>query len=186
MDSEDLLEYMPEFYDGVYEMEELLKAQGQALAANDTTQELILNNQFVVTADETGVKAFEEQLGIVAKPNATLEERKQQIILESAPPQPLTKNYLYVRLANLMGMSVRFEINAALRTVVVYATGNVSEAQANDLRNWLYHILPANMLLLVHIDFITQTSSLQTYAGVAVSFKSNLASAAEMSQIEEV
>ena len=183
MDSEELLEYMPEYYDGVYEMEELLRAHGQALAANDKTQERILGNQFVVTADETGVKAFEDQLNIVAKPNATLEERKQQIILESAPPQPLTKNYLYASSTTLLGMSVRFEINTALRTVTAYATGNISAVQADSLHNWLYHILPANMLLAVHIDFTTQSSKLQAFACVAVSFKSNLVSAAETSQI---
>lgn len=183
MDSEELLEYMPEFYDGVYEMEELLKAQGKALAANDMEQEQILDNQFVVTANETGVKAFEEQLGIVSKPTATLEERKQQIILESAPPRPLTKNYLYASSTNLLGMNVRFEINTALRTVTAYATGNISAVQAENLRNWLYHILPVNMLLMVHIDFITQTSNLQAFASVAVSYKSSLVSAAETSQI---
>ena len=183
MNSEELLEYMPEYYDGVYEMEELLRAQGQALSANDKTQVLILDNQFVVTADETGVKAFEEQLGIVANPNATLEERKQQIILESAPPQPLTKNYLYASSTNLLGMSVRFEINTALRTVTAYATGNISAVQAENLRNWLYHILPVNMLLMVHIDFTTQSSNLQAFASVGVSFKSSLVSAAETSQI---
>lgn len=183
MDSEELLEYMPEFYDGVYEMEELLKAQGKALAANDKTQERILANHFVVTANETGVKVFEEQFGIVANPMATLEERKQQIILESAPPQPLTKNYLYASSANLLGMNVRFEINTAIRTVTAYATGSISVVQTDNLRDWLYHILPANMLLVVHIDFITQTSNLQSFASVAVSYKSSLVSAAEKSQI---
>ncbi|WP_289932614.1 putative phage tail protein [Lactobacillus delbrueckii] len=183
MDSEELLEYMPEFYDGVYEMEELLKAQGKALAANDKEQEQILDNQFVVTASETGVKAFEEQLGIVPKPNATLEERKQKIILESAPPQPLTKNYLYSSSTNLLGMNVRFEINTALRTVTAYATGSISAVQANNLRNWLYHILPVNMILMVHIDFTTQSSTLPAFASVAVSYKSSLVSAAETSQI---
>lgn len=183
MDSEELLEYMPEYYDGVYEMEELLRAQGQALAANDKKQEQIMANQFVVTADETGVKAFEDQLGIVAKPDATLEERKRQIILENAPPQPLTKNYLYASSTNLLGMNVRFDINTALRTVTAYATGSITEVQADNLRNWLYHILPANMLLAVHIDFNTQISNLQEFAGVAVSFKSSLVSAAETSQI---
>lgn len=183
MDSDELLEYMPEYYDGVYEMEELLKAQGQALVVNNETQEQILSNQFVLTASETGVKAFEEQLGIIAKPNATLEERKQQIILESAPPQPLTKNYLYASSTSLLGMNVSFEINTALRTVTAYATGNVSEIQALNLRNWLYHILPANMILVVHIEFTTQISDLQEFASVAISYKSSLVSAAETSQI---
>ena len=183
MDSDELLEYMPKFYEGVYEMEELLKAQGKALAANDKEQEQILDNQFIVTADETGVKAFEEQLGIVPKPTATLDERKQQIILESAPPQPLTKNYLYASSINLLGMNVRFEIDTALRTVTAYATGNISAIQADSLRNWLYHILPVNMLLVVRIDFTTQSSSLQAFASVAVSYKSSLVSAAEKSQI---
>lgn len=183
MDSEELLDYMPEFYYGVYEMEELLKAQGKALAANDKTQEQILDNQFIVTADEKGVKAFEEQLGIVSKPTATLDERKQQIILESAPPQPLTKNYLYASSTNLLGMNASFEINTALRTITAYATGNVSAVQAENLRNRLYHTLPVNMILVVRIDFTTQSSSLQSFAGVAVSYKSSLVSAAEKSQI---
>lgn len=185
MDSEELLEYMPEFYDGVYEMEELLRAQGQALAANDKTQERLMNNQFVVTADETGVKAFEEQLGIVAKPAATLDERKQQIIVESAPPQPLTKNYLYSSSTNLFGMRVGFDIDTSQQTVTVYATatGSITAVQAENLRNWLYHILPANMLLNIRIDFATQNSDLQTFASVATSFKSSLVSAAETSQI---
>ncbi len=183
MDSDELLEYMPKFYEGVYEMEELLKAQGKALAANDKTQERILANQFVVTADETGVKAFEEQLGIVPKPTATLDERKQQIILESAPPQPLTKNYLYASSTNLLGTNVRFEINTALRTVTAYATRNISAVQAENLRDWLYHILPVNMLLVVRIECTTQSSSLQAFASVAVSYKSSLLSAAEKSQI---
>ena len=183
MDSEELLEYMPEYYDGVYEMEELLRAQGQALSANDKTQELILNNQFVVTADETGVKAVEDQLGIVAKPNATLEDRKQQIILESAPPQPLTKNYLYSSSTNLLGMRVRFDIDTSQHTVASYATGSITAVQAESLRNWLYHILPANMLLNVRISFTAQDSNLQAFASVATSFKSSLVSAAETSQI---
>lgn len=183
MDSEELLEYMSEFYDGVYEMEELLRAQGQALAANDKTQEQILDNQFVVTADETGVKAFEEQLGIVAKPAATLDERKQQIIVESAPPQPLTKNYLHSSSTNLFGMRVSFDIDTSQQTVTVYATGSITAVQAESLRNWLYHILPANMLLNVSISFATQNSDLQAFASVATSFKSSLVSAAETSQI---
>lgn len=183
MDSEELLEYMPEFYDGVYEMEELLRAQGQALAANDKTQEQIMANEFVVTADETGVKAFEEQLGIVAKPAATLDERKQQIIVESAPPQPLTKNYLHSSSTNLFGMRVVFDIDTSQQTVTVYATGSITAVQAESLRNWLYHILPANMLLNVRISFATQNSDLQAFASVATSFKSSLVSAAETSQI---
>lgn len=182
MDSEDLLEYVPAFYDGVYEMEELLRAQGKALAANDKTQEQIMANQFVVTADENGVKAFEEQLGLATMPNATLEERKQQIILESAPPRPLTKNYLYASSTNLLGMNVHFEINTDLRTVTVYAAGSISAVQAENLRNWLFHILPANMLLVVQIEFTTQNSELQAFASVAVSYRSSLVSAAETSQ----
>lgn len=183
MDSEELLEYMPEFYDGVYEMEELLKAQGKALAANSLSQEKLLDNQFVVTADETGVKAFEEQLGIVAKPTATLDERKHQVILESAPPQPLTKNYLYSSSTNLLGMRVRFDIDTSQHTVTSYATGSITAVQAENLRNWLYHILPANMLLNVHISFTAQDSDLQAFASVATSFKSSLVSAAETAQI---
>lgn len=37
-----IFEFMPEYYDGVYEMEELLKAQGKALNDFDKTREQAL------------------------------------------------------------------------------------------------------------------------------------------------
>ena len=60
MDSLELLNYMPDYYDGVYEMEELLKAQGRALDTSDAEQDKILANQFIGQADTDGISIYEQ------------------------------------------------------------------------------------------------------------------------------
>ena len=44
MDKDELLKYMPDYYDGVYEMEELLKAQSKGLYQFDEKINRILLN----------------------------------------------------------------------------------------------------------------------------------------------
>ena len=177
----DLLTYMPEFYSGVYEMEQLLEAQGKALDASDQKQEKILANQFIKQADEDGVRIFEEQLGITPSPNATLEERKQAIFIENAPPQKLTKNYLRST-ATMYGMHLDYFIDVQNHLVKVMSTGNVSETQVANLKNWLNHILPANMTYQVEITFTTQETSLELYSALAAGYLVEFVSKSEKSQ----
>lgn len=178
----DLLTYMPDFYSGVYEMEQLLEAQGKALDASNQKQEKILANQFIKQADEDGVKIFEEQLGITPSPNATLEERKQAIFIENAPPQELTKNYLRST-ATMYGMHLDYFIDVQNHLVKVMSTGDVSQVQVTNLRNWLNHILPANMTYQVEITFTTQETSLELYSALATSYLVEFVSKIEKSQV---
>ena len=55
MKTDELLNYMPDYYNGVYEMEELLKAQGKGLGKFDDDLNRTLFNQFVSKADEKGI-----------------------------------------------------------------------------------------------------------------------------------
>lgn len=180
-DNNLLLDYMPDYYEGVYEMEEILKAQGRALNANDQQQEDLLMRQFIKTADADGIALFESQLGITPDSDATLEERRQAVLVESAPPQPLTKNYLYST-SSMYGMNLDFAIDPHEHTVKVASTGEISQVQVNNLQNWLNHILPVNMLYNIEISFITQNSNLALVSTVAMSYSSEAISNKETSQ----
>ena len=180
-DNNLLFDYMPDYYDGVYEMEEILKAQGRALNASDQRQEDLLMRQFIKTADADGIAIFESQLGITPDSDATLEERRQAVLIESAPPQPLTKNYLYLT-SSMYGMDLDFTINTSNHTVKVTSTGEISQVQVNNLQNWLNHILPVNMLYNIQISFTTQNSSFALVSTVAMSYSSEAVSNKETSQ----
>ena len=64
MNKDELLKYMPDYYDSVYEMEELLKAQSKGLYQFDEKINRTLLNEFIVQADEKGISVFEDQAGI--------------------------------------------------------------------------------------------------------------------------
>ena len=70
---------MPLFYLDVFEMREILKAQGRALDGVCSSIELIIDNNFIMTADEATIKDWETFLALVNPPGMTLEERRAQV-----------------------------------------------------------------------------------------------------------
>ena len=67
---------MPDYYEGVYEMKELLKSESVTLKDLESSHLRTLLNEFVSTADAKGISLFESQLGIVPDENDTLEMRR--------------------------------------------------------------------------------------------------------------
>ncbi|MDN6589929.1 MAG: YmfQ family protein, partial [Lactobacillus sp.] len=94
MDKDELLKYMPDYYNGVYEMEELLKAQSKGLYQFDEKINRTLLNEFIIQADEKGISVFENQYHITPDPSDTLEVRRQRLLMRVLPPQPITIRYL--------------------------------------------------------------------------------------------
>lgn len=69
----------PLFYLDVFEMREILKAQGDLMNDLTASIELLLNNNFIATADEATIKTWEAALGIEYDNELTLEERKSVV-----------------------------------------------------------------------------------------------------------
>lgn len=57
-----LMDYLPDYYQGVREMDRLLNGEQLTLDELETFVRQFLSNQFVTTADETGVKLMESEL----------------------------------------------------------------------------------------------------------------------------
>ena len=72
---------MPDYYDGVYEMEELLKAQSKGLYDFHQKSNPTLLNEFIIQADEKGISVFEDQAGIKPDSGANLETRRNNDLL---------------------------------------------------------------------------------------------------------
>ena len=136
---------MPDWYNGVYEMEELLKAEGDILDNEDNKYVRVLLNEFVIQADEKGISVFEDQLGIYPAPTDTLEQRRNNVLLHMLPPQPLTIRFLR-KLFKLMNLEVNVEVVYGERRAIT--SGKALDIDRNKLKSVKYLLniaLPANM-----------------------------------------
>lgn len=76
----ELCASMPLFYLDVFEMREILKAEGRLLDGVCDGFELILANNFILPADEPTIAKWEKALRIFYEEELTLDQRKQAVI----------------------------------------------------------------------------------------------------------
>lgn len=78
---EELLTYYPRYYREIFEMVEILKAHGKIADALEENIERVFFNNFILTADETTIQIWEQDiLNITYQKKLTLEQRKNVII----------------------------------------------------------------------------------------------------------
>ena len=148
MNKDELLNYMPHWYDGVYEMEELLKAQGASLSKFDSDRERTLFNEFVIKTDEKGISVFEDQYGIIPDPEDSLELRQQRVLMRMLPPQPITLRRLQQIFKSLqIPASLSRDVGKRLLKVTS-CSGELSSSQQKLITLTLNCYLPANMIYI--------------------------------------
>lgn len=73
----ELCAAMPLFYLDVFEMREILKAQGRLMDDVCAAFELVIDNNFIMTADDQTIREWEEVLHIPRDPSLTLDQRRR-------------------------------------------------------------------------------------------------------------
>lgn len=76
---EELLTYYPTFYHKVYEMLEILKAQGKLADNVQNGIEQVFSNQFIDSADQAVISSYEKMAGIIPENSKTIEERRKAV-----------------------------------------------------------------------------------------------------------
>ena len=151
MDKDELLKYMPDYYDGVYEMEELLKAQSKGLYQFDGEINRTLLNEFIIQADEKGISVFEDQAGIKPDPGASLETSRNNVLLRLLPPKPLTTKYLN-HLLEIMNLKSHVDVDYAKRLAIVEAeSADITPDKVNSMKYMLNITLPATMIYEINL-----------------------------------
>lgn len=166
MDKNELLKYMPDYYDGVYEMEELLKAQSKGLYQFDEKINRTLLNEFIIQADEKGISVFEDQAGIKPDLGASLETRRNNVLLRLLPPKPLTKRYLN-HLLEIMNLKSHVDVDYAKRLAIVEAeSADITPDKVNSMKYMLNITLPATMIYDIKINLAQATVQRELYFDV--------------------
>ena len=139
---------MPHWYDGVYEMEELLKAQGASLSKFDSDRERTLFNEFVIKTDEKGISVFEDQYGIIPDSGDSLKLRQQRVLMRMLPPQPITFRRLQQIFKSLqIPASLSRDVGKRFLKVTSW-NGELSSSQQKLITLTLNCYLPANMIYI--------------------------------------
>ncbi|MCT3411983.1 YmfQ family protein [Lactobacillus helveticus] len=166
MDKDELLKYMPDYYDGVYEMEELLKAQSKGLYQFDEKISRTLLNEFIIQADEKGISVFEDQAGIKPDSGASLETRRNNVLLRLLPPKPLTTEYLN-HLLEIMNLKSKVRVDCAKHLAIVKAKStDITPDKVNSMKYMLNITLPANMIYDIKINLTQTTTEREIYLGI--------------------
>lgn len=99
----DLWQYLPPFLKDFKEMDELLKAEEPEFQQMAERLVELLDDMFISTAHDRGLKRYEALLGIKPSSSATIEERRTNILARWYDSMPFTIRALKERLAILQG-----------------------------------------------------------------------------------
>ena len=145
----NLMDYLPDYYDGVYEMEAIMHAQGGVLDRAEGEQFRLLLNQFVTQTDAKGISVFEDQVGIKPAPNDDLETRQNKVLMRLLPPRPITIGYLRDLFATL---KIPATITVIQRDAIVEAkSAEIDSSQIENIKYLLNIYLPANMIYEIRV-----------------------------------
>lgn len=165
MEADDILKYMPDYYNDVYEMKMLLTAEGKVLKVDDDRQIRTLLNEFVTQADEKGISIFENELSIIPEEGSDLETRRNIVLLHMWPPRPITITYLR-NLFNIMHIPVTITVDYNARHVDV--EGERTDLTDQRIKTTVYTLnlyLPANLGYLVTVNLPRVSITRHWYVG---------------------
>ena len=173
-----LIEYLPPEFLKIAEYSELCRTEQPFFDDLWKAAQLILDNQFIDTADENGVCMWEKELGIVPLAADTLEERKQRI--KNAWTYGIVYTYRW-----LCGWLKDFSGSADVKDYTL----NVKLPSGCDYANildTLRRYISANMAINPTITL--KESDLKLYAGLAIrtSFARNISTSDTAETIETI
>lgn len=149
--SNNLMDYLPDYYDGVYEMEAIMYAQGGVLDEMEAKQVRLLLNQFVTQTDAQGIAVFEDQVGIKPAPSDTLQMRQNKVLMRLLPPRPITIRYMRELFATLK-IPATIKIDYPKRDAIVEAkSAEITAKQIDSVKYLLNIYLPANMIYEIRV-----------------------------------
>lgn len=164
-----LIDYMPEYYDDVKEMVELLNSEQPTFDKQVDLMTRLLLNGFVMKADSQGLAIMEYELKIPTDLSKSLENRRYDILMRILPPHPITIKY-FRELLKSFEIAVDVQVDAikdVLQAIGKY--DDISKDQMDRLKYLLNVYVPANIdwSILTTAD---ADSQLSLFVGVGATF----------------
>ena len=176
----NLMNYLPDYYNDVYEMQAIMHAQGEVLDKAESEQFRLLLNQFVTQTDAKGISVFEDQVGIKPAPSDDLASRQNKVLMRLLPPRPITIEYLRDLFATL---KIPATITVIQRDAIVEAkSAEINSSQIEDIKYLLNIYLPANMIYEIRVELNRAEISNDIKIGIGMWSKAATIAQANVSQ----
>lgn len=143
----NLVSYLPSFLAEFKENIALLHAENSEFEFLWKSFDRILKNEYISTADESGLSRFEDIVGIKPLSDDTLESRRSRVFSRWFNHIPLTLKGLKKRLALICGeQGYSVTIKDYAITISVYTR---FDSQKEELKQLINDVIPENMLPLL-------------------------------------
>lgn len=145
MSHNDLKIYVPDIYLGGKGSNILIDVGNYLFDNLDGETLKLINNQYVMTADETGLAQYEDLFGIQANPNIeSIDFRRERIINRLSNKDPYTYELLIMKLDSLVGKN-NYTISLTGTNKLTITFLAVPQEKTTEARVTLASILPANI-----------------------------------------
>ena len=139
--------YNTQYYDGIIETEELTKTQDITFNELNNNTESVIENGYLITANEDGIKKREDEAGIIADPYVeTLEFRRQRLYNKKTSALPYTYPFFKNKLNDLIGKNKwSSSIDYDTHTITVEYTAS-DNLWSNEIEIFVEDVKPCNMI----------------------------------------
>ena len=129
MNLNQVVEYLPDLYDGIVETSELMSSEQKLFDTFNLEGTKLENNQYINTLSLEGISDFEQNLEIVADPEVeSLSFRRARIKNRLTNVPPFTRHFLYVKLCNIIGIG-KFNMNVDYSNRTLYVESSAENQQ---------------------------------------------------------
>lgn len=118
--------YMPHIYDGFGEMNKLISIDDINLDTAEKALNGLMDNQWIVTANEEGIKNYERMFGIVADTSKeSLQFRRERLINRFSNRMPFTVSALKQKLNAIIGAD-NYSLTIDYDKYIIYLQSSIS------------------------------------------------------------
>ncbi|WP_125685953.1 putative phage tail protein [Levilactobacillus fujinensis] len=169
-----LVDYLPDYYDKVVEMQKLMVGEQPVFDAVSEQADRILLNEFVMATDVDGLSMFENQFGMVASPTATVESRRYDILVRMLPPRPITIWY-FKELVASFAIPAMVVVDSVKSRIDTLSEAHVITAEQVERLKYLLNVYtPSNLEQHIRTSYDVE-NRLPVYFGQAASICINSA-----------
>lgn len=141
----ELLKSLPLFIQEYREIREIMKAENPDFQSYSDETEIILNNQFIQSCNETGISRFEKMMGITSSEDESLQGRISKVLSRWNDSIPYTFILLCRKLNALCGQN-NYEITRNINEYTMEILTHLEYlGQVEELEYLTSYMIPANI-----------------------------------------
>lgn len=156
MNSVDLSKYYTDYYTNFVDIKELVSTENALFDELVRAVDEVVIDQYILTAEDRGLKYYEEMFNIIVNPDEdSIEFRRQRVLNRFYNHVPFTEKLLRLKLDSLLSKE-GYELNIDADEYTLTVTLKLGLKNLwSEVEKTLISILPSNILLIIALKYNT-------------------------------